>query len=145
MTFYLQTYPFDSHVLALGASVAQDRSYRRMTRRWAENRDQTLGINVREDAERDAYVLSALVPGLKSDELNIQVLEDVLRIQGEYRADESNYLVRELPNGSFTRTLRLPAAIDAEHVEANITDGILTLRLPKAESARPKQIKIKSN
>jgi len=126
MTLYLQTYP-----------------YRRMARRWAENRDQTLGINVREDD--DAYVLSALVPGLKSDELNIQVLEDVVRIQGEYKADENSYLVRELSNGPFTRTLRLPVAIDAEHVEANITDGVLTLRLPKAESARPKQIKIKAN
>jgi HSP20 family protein len=126
MTFYLQTYP-----------------YRRMARRWAENGEQTLGINVRE--ADDAYVLSALVPGLKSDELNIQVLEDVVCIQGEYKLDESNYLVRELPNGSFTRTLRLPAAIEADHVEADITDGVLTLRLPKAESARPKQIKIKSN
>src|SRR6266545_7671502 len=118
MTFYLQTYPF-----------AQDKPYRRMARRWAENRDQTLGINVREEAEREAYVLSALVPGLKSDQLNIQVLEDVIRIQGEYsspadKADESNYLVRELPNGSFTRTLRLPAAIDADHVEANVADGV---------------------
>ena len=92
MTFYLQTYP-----------------YRRVARRWSENREQTLGINIRE--QDDAYVLSALVPGLKSDELNIQVLEDVLRIQGEYKqsgpadkADE-NYLVRELPNGSFTADL----------------------------------------
>ena len=127
MTFYVQTYP-----------------YRRMARRWAENREreQTLGINVREEDE--AYVLSALVPGLKSDDLNIQVLEDVVRIEGEYQMDESKYLVRELPGGSFTRTLRLPASIDAEHVEANITDGVLTLRLPKAESARPKQIKINS-
>ena len=50
----------------------------------------------------------------------------------------------KLPNGSFTRTLRLPAPIDAEHVEADVTDGVLTLRLPKAESARPKQIKINS-
>ena len=125
MTFYLQTYP-----------------YRRMARRWAENRDQTLGINIRE--EDDVYVLSALVPGIKSDELNIQVLEDVVRIEGEYKRDESKYLIRELPNGSFTRTLRLPAPIDAEHVEADISDGVLTLRLPKAESARPKQIKIKA-
>lgn len=123
MTFYVQTYP-----------------YRRMARRWAENRERTLGINVRE--ENDAYVLSALVPGIKSDELNIQVLEDVVRIDGEYKADESNYLVRELPSGSFHRTLRLPAAIDAENVEAEVVDGVLTLRLPKAESARPKQIKI---
>ena len=132
MTFYVQTYP-----------------YRRMARRWAENREQTLGINVREEDE--VYVLSARVPGLKSDDLNIQVLEDVVRIEGEYKrsgpvdeADESKYLVRELPTGSFMRTLRLPAPIDAEHVEADITDGVLTLRLPKAESARPKQIKIKS-
>jgi HSP20 family protein len=133
MTFYLQTYPF---------AFAQDRPYRRMARRRAENREETLRINVRE--QDDTYVLSALVPGLKSDELNIQVLDDIVRIEGEYRMDEDNYLVRELPGGSFTRTLRLPAPIDAEHVEADITEGVLTLKLPKAESARPKQIKIKS-
>jgi len=132
MTFYLQTYP-----------------YRRMARRWVENRDQTLGINVRE--EEETYVLSALVPGMQADELNIQVLDNVVRIEGEYKrngsmdkAEEENYLVRELPSGSFNRTLRLPVPIDAEHVEANITDGVLTLKLPKAESARPKQIKIKA-
>ena len=125
MTFYLQTYP-----------------YRRMARRWVENRDRTLSLNIRE--EDDSYVLSALVPGLQADELNIQVLEDVVRIEGEYKADESSYLVRELPQGAFTRTLRLPMPIDAEHVEADITNGVLTLKLPKAESARPKQIKIKS-
>ena len=133
MTFYVQTYPF---------GFAQDRPYRRMARRWSENRERTLGINVRE--EDDAYVLSALVPGIKSEELNIQVLEDVVRIQGEYETADNQYLVRELPSGSFNRTLRLPVPIDAEHVEADITNGILTLRLPKAESARPKQIKIQS-
>jgi HSP20 family protein len=113
-----------------------------MARRWVENRERTLGINVHE--QDDAYVLSALVPGIKADELNIQVLEDVVRIEGEYKTEENQYLVRELPSGSFNRTLRLPVPLDAENVEADITDGMLTLRLPKAESARPKQIKIKS-
>ncbi len=126
MTFYVQTYP-----------------YRRMARRWAEDREQTLGVNVHD--EKDAYVLSALVPGIKSDELNIQVLDDVVRIEAKYQADENDgYLVHELPSGSFTRTLRLPAPLDADHVEADVTNGVLTLRLPKAESARPKQIKINS-
>ena len=136
MTFYLHPYP-----------------YRRLARRWAENNEHSLGVNVREEDE--AYILSALVPGLKSDDLHIQVLDDVLRIEGEYKrstpqsgsvdkADENSYLLNELPHGSFTRTLRLPVAIDADHVEAQITDGVLTLRLPKAESARPKQIKITS-
>ncbi len=134
MTFYVKTYPF---------GFAQDRPYRRMARRWIEDREQTLGVNVRE--EGDAYILSALVPGITSDELNIQVLDDVVRIEAEYKAEENDgYLVHEIPSGSFTRTLRLPASLDAEHVEADVTNGVLTLRLPKVESARPKQIKIKS-
>jgi HSP20 family protein len=131
MTFYLQTYPHN-HV--------HQKPYRRIARRWVENDQHTLGVNIREEDE--AYVLSALVPGLKAEDLNIQVLDDVVRIEGEYKWDENQYLMQELPHGSFTRTLRLPAAIDANHVEAKIADGVLTLRLPKAESARPKKIKV---
>ena len=123
MTFYLHPYP-----------------YRQLARRVAQNRENSLSINIYE--QEDAYVLSALVPGLNAGDLNIQVLDDVLRIEGEYRAEESNYLVRELPTGSFARTLRLPSSIDADKVEARIADGILTLTLPKAESARPKRINI---
>ena len=125
MTFYLHPQP-----------------YRRMARQLAASNERALGVNIRE--EDDAYVLSALVPGLKADELNIQVLEDILHIEGEYKLDESEYLLQELPHGSFKRTLRLPAAIEADHVEAKITDGVLTLKLPKAESARPKKINITS-
>lgn len=125
MTLYLHTYP-----------------YRQMARRVARNSERTLGINIRE--QEDAYILSALVPGLNAEDLNIQVLDDVLRIEGEYKMDEQDYLVRELPSGSFTRTLRLPSVIDADHVEAKIVDGVLTLTLPKAESARPKKISIQT-
>ena len=123
MTFYLHPHP-----------------YRRTARQMAASNERSLGVNIRE--EDDAYILSALVPGLKADDLNIQVLEDVLRIEGEYKVNESEYLLQELPHGSFRRTLRLPTVVDADHVEAKITDGVLTLRLPKAESARPKKINI---
>ena len=125
MTFYLHPYP-----------------YRQLARRAIQNHVYSLNINIREDD--DVYVLSALVPGLKPEDLNIQILEDVLRIDGVYQADESNYLVHELPKGSFTRTLQLPSPIDADQVEAKIADGILTLNLPKAESARPKRISIQT-
>ena len=132
MTFYLHPYP-----------------YRQMDRRAMRNSQRTLGIDIYEGDE--AYILSALVPGLKAEDLNIQVLEDVLRIEGEYqrsgpadKADEQSYLVRELPSGSFARTLRLPSVIDANQVEAKIADGVLTLTLPKAESARPKKISVVS-
>ncbi len=70
MTFYLHPY-----------------SYRRTARRQVEDNQHTLGVNVREEDE--AYVLSALVPGLKSEDVNIQVLDDVLRIEGEYKQDET--------------------------------------------------------
>ncbi|MEO7841632.1 MAG: Hsp20/alpha crystallin family protein, partial [Anaerolineales bacterium] len=133
MTFYLHPHPFGS---------AQGRPYRRMARQLAASNERALGVNIRE--EDDAYILSALVPGLKADDLNIHVLEDALRIEGEYELDKSEYLLQELPHGSFKRTLRLPTVIDADHVEAKITDGVLTLKLPKAESARPKRINITS-
>jgi len=128
MTFYLQTYPYQ-------------RPQRRVVRRWVNDSQHSLGVNIREEDE--AYVLSALVPGLNADDLNIQILDDVLRIEGEYTQDENQYLMQELPHGSFSRTLRLPAPIDANHVDAKIADGVLTLTLPKAESARPKKIQIK--
>ena len=65
-----------------------------------------------------------------------------MRIEGAYEQDENDYLVNELPSGAFHRALRMPAPINTDKVEAKITDGVLTLRLPKAESARPKKIKV---
>jgi HSP20 family protein len=131
MTLYIQPNPF------------RHMARRRMALADASARQHFLGVNIRE--EDDAYVLSALVPGVKADDLNIQALDDVIRIEGEYKADDAEYLLNELPNGSFTRTLRLPSQIEADRVEAKIVDGILTLTLPKAESARPKKIKIAVN
>jgi len=133
MTFYLQTYP---------QNYVQQRPRRRVARRWVENDQRTLNVNIRE--EDDAFILSALVPGLTADDLNIQILDDVVRIDGEYQQDENHYLMQELPRGSFTRTLRLPVPIEADSVDAKIKNGVLTLTLPKAESAKPKRISIKS-
>jgi len=128
MSLYIQPYPF-----------------RRVVRRLAEQpRQNSLRVNVRE--EEDAYTLYALVPGLKAEDLNIQVLENVVSIEGEYKADENaDFVLTEIPQGEFRRTLRMPAEIDAEKVEAKIEDGVLTLTLPKAESAKPKKIKIAVN
>ena len=128
MTFYVQPYP-----------------YRRLTpRRWMQACDETgehrLAANIREEDE--AFILTALVPGLKAEDLTINILEDVVTVEGALKQDENEYLMRELPIGSFRRSLRLPVPVNADKAEAKITDGVLTLRLPKAESARPKKIKI---
>ena len=129
MTFYIQPYPYRRQLARQMAAM-----------NGGSSRENFLNVNVRD--EEDTFVLSALVPGLKADDLNIQVLDDVVRIEGEFQASDEEYLLRELPNGSFQRALRMPSEIDAEKVEAKIADGVLTLRLPKAESARPKKIKI---
>ena len=102
----------------------------------------SLSVDVRE--QEDAYVLSALVPGLKADDLNIQVLENVVTIEGEFKANDQEYLVSELPHGSFRRSLRLPVPVDGDAAEAAVEDGLLTLRLPKVEAAMPKVIKVMS-
>ena len=128
MSYYITPYPY------------------RMARRWArmaaneDCKDYALAVNVRE--ENEAFVLNAFVPGLKAEDLNIQILDDVVTIEGEFKADENAYLMRELPHGSFSRSLRLSTPVEADKAVARITDGLLTLSLPKAESARPKTIKV---
>ena len=122
----------------------QPYSYRRMARRLeSQPQERALGVNIRE--EDNAFVLSALVPGLKAEDLNIQVLDNVVSLEGEYKSEEAEYLLNELPSGSFRRSLKLPTPVDADQVEAKINDGVLTLTLPKAESARPKKIKVSVN
>jgi HSP20 family protein len=127
MTYYISTYPTRFARRVMARSEAGQPGY-------------SLPLNLRE--EQDAYVLSALVPGLKADDLNIQILENVVTLEGSYATDESDYMLQELPHGEFHRSLRLPVELDADQAEAKITDGLLTLRIPKAESARPKSIKV---
>lgn len=114
-------------------------------RRWAarpveSDAPRALPVDLRE--QDDAYVLTAYVPGLKAEDLNIQILDDTVTIEGEYAPREGYALLDELPAGAFRRALRLPAPLDAAKAEAHIQDGVLTLRLPKAESVRPRVIKV---
>lgn len=122
-------------------TAAPSRAPRRWAARPAEaNAPRALPVDVREQDE--AYLLTAYVPGLKAEDLNIQIIEDTLSIEGEYGQHEGQALMSELPAGAFRRALRLPALLDAAKAEANIENGILTLRIPKAESARPRVIKV---
>jgi HSP20 family protein len=99
-------------------------------------------------AEKEAYVLSAYLPGMKSENLNINVVNDTVTIAGEVKdektTEETNFLLKEWRNGQFSRNLTLPDELDAAKAEASLKDGVLTLRLPKAEAALPKAIKVTS-
>jgi len=100
-------------------------------------------------ADDQSYVITAVTPGLKAEDLKIEILGDVVTLRGEIRQEEqegqSDYLLRELTYGEFQRTLQLPEPVDAEKAEASLSNGVLTIRLPKTEDARPKQIKVNAN
>ena len=100
-------------------------------------------VNVFNDGED--FVLVAELPGVKKEDLDIQVRGDTLRIQGKKTvasADNASVHRRERSAGQFDRTLTLPAQLDAAKVSAEYRDGVLTLRLPRAESERPRTVAI---
>lgn len=98
-------------------------------------------------SDDEAYVIRAAVPGLSPDEVEIQIHDDIVLLRGTPKADEKDergYLVRELMPAEFERRLRLPEPVEASKAEATIENGLLTLRLPIAETAKPKTIKVRA-
>ena len=101
--------------------------------------------NITED--KDNYYVRAELPGIKADELDISVTADSLSISGERKIpaakENARYHRREREAGKFSRMVSLPSQVDLEKVEARSTNGVLTVVLPKAEVAKPKQIAVK--
>jgi HSP20 family protein len=102
-------------------------------------------INLTED--KDSYYVRAELPGVKGDELNIQVTGNNLAISGERKIDTeeegAKYHRREREAGTFSRMIGLPGEVNTEKVEANLDNGVLSISIPKAEVAKPKQITVK--
>lgn len=103
-------------------------------------------LNVSHDDNH--FFIRAEIPGIKADELDISVVRDRVTLAGRREIarehERASYHRKERAEGSFRRTLALPAEVNADGVEARYADGILTLRLPKAEEAKPRQITVKS-
>jgi HSP20 family protein len=103
-------------------------------------------INLTEDKEK--YYVRAELPGVKGDELDIQVTGNNLAISGERKIaaedEDARYHRREREAGTFSRMIGLPGDVDAEKVEAHLANGILSIVVSKAEIAKPKQISVSS-
>lgn len=102
-------------------------------------------IDVLETA--DAFVVQLPLPGVEPSDVAITVLRDHLRISGELPADEpgeGRWLLRERRFGPFERSLTLPAPVSAERAVAEFNQGVLTIRLPKADEVRPKTIPVRT-
>jgi len=94
----------------------------------------------------DAYIVKANLPGIKNDDINVHMHEDVLTISAktaaEQRDENSRMLIRERRFGKFSRSLRFPGLVDSEAIAASFDDGVLSIRLPKAERIKPRQIPV---
>jgi HSP20 family protein len=99
-------------------------------------------------ATADEFVISAAIPGLKPEEVKVEVLENVVTLSGEVASEKSEegdrWLLQERAYGKFSRSLKLPVDVDGAKAEAHVENGVLTLRLPKAEAAKPKAITVKA-
>jgi len=91
-------------------------------------------------------VLTANVPGLKPEEVEVTLEGDTLTLRGEFKPPMENvdYIFQERPYDKFSRTLTINVPVDHEKVEAAFENGVLTITLPKAEAARPKTIKVEA-
>ena len=118
--------------------------YRHPVRNWGTVESE---IHVPLDVieENGSYVIELIVPGLEPDDLEIEIVEKSIDIQGEFNGADGDvkYLRKERPTGKFRRVIRLPKLLDMEKSEANLKNGILSLRVPVAEEALPHTIKIK--
>ena len=97
-------------------------------------------------ADKDNYYVRAELPGLKADDINISVADNNLSISGERKiaseGEDVKYHRREREAGTFSRMIALPGDVDTDKVEASHVNGILTVTVPKAEAAKPKQITV---
>ena len=102
-------------------------------------------LNVTQD-EDNVYV-RAEIPGIDADQLSISALGNRVSLAGkreiQLEPDKVSYHRRERAEGAFSRTLSLPVEIDAERVDARYANGILSLTMPKAETAKPRQIAVR--
>lgn len=121
-------------------------SYVRPTRSLFSGLSEFLPLDVRHDPDR--LVIEAALPGVKPEDVEVTVEAGTLtitaRTSDERREDEkeAEYLLHEIRRGETSRSITLPNGLEADKAEATFENGILTLRIPRAEAVKPRQIRI---
>ena len=115
-------------------------------RQAAESRGRRLRLPIDAYVTPEDIVVVANMPGIKPEDVEIILEGDTLTIRSERPAplENVNYVLQERTYGSFQRTLNINVPVDADKAEAHFENGLLTLTIPKAEAARPKQIQVVS-
>lgn len=91
-------------------------------------------------------VIKAAVPGLRPEDIDIKIVGDTISISGESKAQretkEENYMLQEMSVGRFHRDVMSPVALKSDQAQASFENGVLTIKIPKAESVKTKQVKV---
>ncbi|HLC49330.1 MAG TPA: Hsp20/alpha crystallin family protein [Candidatus Andersenbacteria bacterium] len=111
-----------------------------------EEQEGQLTVDVFQDDE--SIIISSTVAGVSPDDLDVSITNDMVAIRGERRSqhtvDPEDYFYQECYWGTFSRSIILPVEIDADRAEAKLKNGILTIRIPKANAAVTRKLKVKS-
>ncbi len=116
-------------------------------RSWQTAVSGTVPLDVVENDED--YIVTASVPGLKADEIELTMVNNQLMIKGEMKSDNTiangRYHRREWRYGRFLRTVTLPGKVKEDDIEAKVQNGVLTVRLPKVTTRKTRRVRIKRN
>ena len=121
------------------------RLYERVDRP-AEQRPDRYWLPVDAYATSESFVIQSNLPGVKPEDVVITIEDDTLTIKAVLpgSVEDVEYAIHERASGEYERTLRFNVPVDAEAAEATFENGVLTLTVPKAEEAKPRQIKVKT-
>lgn len=107
----------------------------------------TVPLDIRE--QDGSLIVEASVPGMKAEDIEIEIEDDVLTIKGETKTEKEEkkkgYLLRERSEGSFYRTVRLPEGVDSDLAESQYADGVLTVTMPKRPAKHSKKVTVSVN
>jgi len=135
MTVYIRT-PY--------RRIQQLMRHPRLSSEWkAEEKRVHFPVDIKEDDEK--FTITAILPGLIPDEIDIQIQDKNVSLKGEFKNDfeeDSTYIIQERPSGKFNRTVTLPNLLNASKAKAKMENGVLSLNIPKSDEAKPKSIKI---
>lgn len=114
----------------------------------SENGQSTMRLPLDVSENENNFVVKASVPGINPEDLEINFNDNMLTIQGETKEERVNenerYHLRERRFGRFVRSMTLPVAVNADAIDAQYDNGVLTLTLPKAEETKPRKINVRS-
>lgn len=112
----------------------------------AEEQEGQLTVDVFQDDQN--IVIQSTIAGVAPDDLDVSITNDMVTIRGErrhaFQVDPEDYFYQECYWGTFSRSIILPVEIDADRAEAKIKNGILTIRIPKANAAMTRKLKVKA-